>query len=699
MNRLKNYSNNLTNQRDHIFCIAIIVILLLRICMADRLPIYIISDSPHDDGWVVSRANALLTKQWFGPYNQYTLIKGAFSPLLMALSKLLGITFMHLNTLLYCAACIFFLIAIEPLFKGRVSKLFCFLILLFNPATFALETWQRVYRNGLSQWQVLFIFGGIIALYIRRERPIKELIPWSVMTGISLWGFINTREDGIWIYPFVLFSTLITIGTIGLKGSRRNGQGKTLNIKKVMCFVLPIIILISGNIALSLLNYVYYGTAITNDRTKGYYAKVIKDLYLIERDREDEERFSTKEYQDQYLNITTNTLEKAYAVSPTLASARDSINQAIIMWDSGEAMVDGEPYLDHMLFALRDGVAAAGYYKELQDTEQFYQKVHNELGKAYSDGRLKKSGVSLSAGAAPVKKEDITPLFREFYATAKYVLLFQDLAADVATINSEDESAAMFEDIAGGNVVYSPDMIAEIHGWAFAYDNDTNIELFSSTSDGDNWTRAQFMNSIDVYEYFKSNGVDYTNASTARFNLEVPITNSIGEEVIRFYDGNGVLLKECPIDTIVLGQGCFEERFCYLIDDITQKNSLLSLEYANAKKIVERVNIVTDTYRDCSIWLAGLAVVAYIFNSIIIIIKGFKRIGNVALAAWLLQTGILLSIMVFLLCISYMTVTTFNARVYLYLSPVYVLMLAFYGVSISTAFETYVMLRKSKRQR
>lgn len=157
--------------------ITIIVIVgllfLLRFLLSNRLPIFIIGNSPHDDGWIVRRAVYFLHGQWMGPYDQYTLIKGVFSPLLLAFSIGIGATFQGLNTMLYCSACLNFTIAVRPILKRRWTQLFCLVILLFNPITYALQTGQRIYRNGISQWQLLLIFGSLIALFLRRKNSTR----------------------------------------------------------------------------------------------------------------------------------------------------------------------------------------------------------------------------------------------------------------------------------------------------------------------------------------------------------------------------------------------------------------------------------------------------------------------------------------------------------------------------------------------
>ena len=76
--------------------------------------------------------------------------------------------------------------------------------------------------------------------------------------------------------------------------------------------------------------------------------------------------------------------------------------------------------------------------------------------------------------------------------------------------------------------------------------------------------------------------------------------------------------------------------------------------------------------------------------------------GNLAarLQEWLLETGVLLSCLLFAACVAYMTATTFFARVYLYLSPMYVMELLFSGVAIPFAAEmlldTFVKKHKER---
>ena len=134
---------------DNCYAIVFIILLmLLKQVFVGRLPAVIHADMPHDDLWVVKAAVYLLEGQWLGPYDQYTLIKGAFSAMVLAFARWTGASFIGLNTFLYSLACLAFVNAIKPLFRRNWPLYLIFVILLFNPLTYAAETWQKIYRNG-----------------------------------------------------------------------------------------------------------------------------------------------------------------------------------------------------------------------------------------------------------------------------------------------------------------------------------------------------------------------------------------------------------------------------------------------------------------------------------------------------------------------------------------------------------------------
>lgn len=655
--------------------LAMAVLVLLRYALSASLPPYIISNSPHDDGWVVQKAGFLLNGGWLGPYNQYTLIKGVFSPLLMAFTRGIGVSYLGFNTALYCASCAIFIAAIAPVFQRNWVRLTIFTVLLFNPISYALQTWQRIYRNGISQWQILLIFGAIFAVYIRRDWDWRVLLKWEILAGVALWSFINTREDGVWMYPFVLCAILVTIIAYCW-------QIKTWKTRRIALFVLPLVILLLGNICLKMINFNVYGAAVINDRAGGNYAKVVRDLYLIDPDPESEKKFSAEEYQDQYYNIYTSTLKKAYRVSPTLSVMQSEIDDAVAMWDSWDTLVDGEPFADHILFAIRDGVAAAGHYTDLGETENLYGQIHKELTHAFQDGTIAKRGLSLTAMTAPFQWEDVSAVFAEIPKTLHSVVSFENVNCQIIDPTGPESGIAQFELMSGTRAVRLPQQSITAAGWAFAYQNGKVLSASVCTADGAPVANVQFLPSEDVFDFFLDNAsTAYENARTCRFSLEILGYELSDQLILRFIDETGNIVAEVPLADAPEGEGVFNDDMCYCFDNLQDSSSGAEILYSGTMPFVNRANWVGFLYQRMNPFMFLMAVIIYgCFLGWLLLHPKQRTAQQTALC--LLTSGLLLSLILFVVCMSYMTATTFLARQPIYLSSAYVLCIAFIVVSL-----------------
>lgn len=664
--------NRTTGQQGAIIMITIVGLLIfLRFSLSNRLPAYIIADSPHDDGWMVQRAAYLLQGAWMGPYDQYTLIKGVFSPLLMAFSVAIGVTFRGLNTALYCFSCLIFVIAVRPILKRRWTQLACFVMLLFNPITYALQTGQRIYRNGMSQWQLLLIFGCLMALFLRRGNGCKSLVKWALLGGAALSAFFQTREDGVWAYPFVIVAIIATIIACLLE--------KKCSWKRILLFVLPLVLVLVANAAVAAVNNIYYGAAVTNDRDGGNYAKVMQDLYLIEPDAGEDELYQSEAYQHLYYNIYVSTVEKAFSASPTFASAAQPIRDAITLWDSGEELQDGEPFADHILFAIRDGVKGAGYYQSLPETEVFYGKVHQELRAAFQDGRLQKRGVSLSAMAAPLKKGDLSKTFALLPEFLRTVVRFEGVSSAVIPAAGSDSSIKRFSLLSGGDYYNASSDVLKGSGWALAYDNEVQLTAALCDADGKVLYNVPFVSGSDVFDYFTSAGVDYVNAKNCRFSFALEGYDLDRGLTLRFTDSNGRIYRQIPVDGTA--EGGSDGEFQYAIDMLTVENERDYFEEFYAR-FVNRANAVIRVYQSLGVAVAVLACLSYL-GATLTLMQEFRRKQKLqTLSVWLLLTGVALSLLLFLLCMCYMSATTFFAGGYLYQSSAYVLLLMFCGTAI-----------------
>jgi hypothetical protein len=652
------------------------LLILLRLALSSRLPSYILADMPHDDAWVVFRAISILKGHWLGTYDQFTLIKGPFSPLLMAFSSGVGVTFRGLNTALYCAACVIFILALRPVLKNNWLALFVLAVVLFNPLPYALETGQRIYRNGIGQWQILLLLSCLIALFLRRNEDRRVILRWALGAGFTLGALLETREDTGWIYPFVLGSIAVTclFFLLEKQGAR----------KHIAIFLIPIVFPFAFNSTVRAMNYLHYGMAITNDRNGGNYAKVASDLLAITPDAADDALYGSQIEQGRYYNIYVSTMEKAFAASPTLKGVSPSIRDAIRTWASWQEVKNGELGTDHMLFALRDGVKAAGYYKTLRETEAFYGKVHDELQKAFENGTLVSRGFSVSPLIKRIQWPDITRAMSIMPRAIREVAGFEGVHAQSIPAAGSPKGISTFVQIAGGDY-YSLGNFIQSAGWAFAEDSNTRLSAAVYDDQGTQLMSVPFQPAKDVFDLYNN-----PNAKLSRFSFKIDGYDLKSGVSLRFLDQNGAVVWELPLDGTE-GCGAREGVFRYCMD-----MSMGDSSGDHFAPLVARANLVIDVYKTVTPIASILACLVYLAATIKLVGELRRKNYKDTLPVWLILTGLGLTFMLFVSAMSLITATSFHALSYIYTAPAYLLLLVFCSISVVWGFESVKEYRKHR---
>jgi len=642
-----------------------VAFIMLRIILSGRLPTYLLPEMPHDDGWVFSRATYILNGSWLGPYDQFTLIKGVFSPLFLAFASQSGFTFNGLNTALYCIACVVFAAAVRPIIKSQWLQVLLFVGLLFNPITYALDTGQRVYRNGIGQWQILLIFACLIAVFLRRGENWKTLSKWLITGGLVLGAFLQTREDGTWIYPFVLGSFILQALMFLL-----NKEGPK---KRVLVFLLPMLIAWTMYGVTAAVNYVHYGAPVVNDRGGGNYAKVASLLYAITPNADDEKRYEAEPYRDLYYNIYVSTMEKAFTASPTLNGLSKEIRAAIRQWASWEEIKTGEVSTDHMLFALRDGVRAGGYYKSLPETEAFYGAVYQELQSAFDNGTLTKRGFPISPLIKRLRLKDIGPIIDLMPISIKNIAHFRDVSSKVAPSLGSAVGIKRFNLLAGGDYITGTGTLSG-SGWAFSEDDNARVSGGLYDASGSMITILSFGPGDDVFAAFDGK---FQNAHRSRFAFNIEGYDLKSGLTIRFYDKAETLLAEVPTDGSAACGGS-DGSFKYCIDSMTSETPIFDF----FAQFVDRANMMIAVYQKLTPIIAILACLSYLAATALTVVEVRKKQISKTLPAWLIMTGIGATFLIFMLAMCIITATSFNSMTYyLYTGPAYLLLLMFCGVS------------------
>lgn len=438
-NTLKNYG----------LVIFIIIVSIIKIISILNIPIYAIAPSSIDDRLMINIGNSLLSKKWLGTYDQFTLVKGMMFPLFLAISHYIGIPYTVATICLYIISSIIFIHMLKNIIKNKYLLGFIFLVLVFNPVTTSINTLSRVYRNCLTPSQVLLIIGCCMQVYFKINEKTKTKYLWAILGGISLASFYNTREDSVWIIPFIMFFIIITI--IKILINKEKTKNKLTN---VICVFIPCIILIATNTIISTLNYKYYGIYTTNELNNSAFTRAMKNIYAVKNSDNIE-----------YVSVSRKKLEEIYKVSPTMNQLKDNLDNAIEIYMVADRHPSDNEVEDGWFFwCLRHAVSTAGYYDTAQHAEEIYNKISDEIEQAFKEGNLEKQNVMPSALMSPWREGHFEKLCNAFAKILYFVPSYTDVTTEaLESIGDGSDGIALFEELTNNKAIYPNDSYKTIY--------------------------------------------------------------------------------------------------------------------------------------------------------------------------------------------------------------------------------------------
>lgn len=378
---------------------------------------------PHDDLLFVTLAENIIRGNWLGDYNQLTLIKGPFYPIFIAAAYLLDIPLLTAQQILYAFAGAVFIWALFPVISNRWLLAGIFAFLLFNPFSYNYPAVGRVFRLGIYQSLGLLVFASLLGVYIRSNFSLKKAAGWAVLSGLALSAFWHTREESIWIVPSLLLLTLAAIYC-----NRKSDSSRRVALTVV--FLLPIVIWAGATYTLRMLNLSHYGISATIEVETPEFESAYGGLLRIKSDK-----------WRQYYPVVKDVREQAYKVSPTFREVEQYLEG-----DVGKRWVALARTYDipagFFIWAFRDAVAYAGYYKDGPQTMEFYRKMGLEIDAACETEKLdcRPRITSLVPTWHPEYNKLFVPTFVSVF---KRIILFQDFSADTRGIMSNGSSQLM----------------------------------------------------------------------------------------------------------------------------------------------------------------------------------------------------------------------------------------------------------------
>lgn len=654
----------------YLFGVMVVVTAIIKQLLVKGLTIYAIPAAACDDQLMRDWAYTLSRLEWTGPFNSYIFLKDPGFSFYLAVCYRLHLSYIMTTTLLYSIGAVVFAYAIKRVFNKSWMAYIVYTIVLFNPVSFALQTLQRVYRNGFALALTLIFVGCLLNFYfsILNNKLIVPII-WSILLGLTIGYLWVTKNDTIWLLPLTIAVMMISAGILFFK--MRNMK----SIPRYVMLLAPImgILLFSGiKDYFNVKTYGYKGIE--------YYGPAIDDItgYIAD------DATNT-------VSISRESFHKLCEVSPTLDSIWDEMQDKMDLYGVYDtAPNDGNVDDGWFGWALVDAVKEAGYYDSCKDANEFYKSVYEELENAYASGAVSKKQESFLQKYHLDNRERRSELYATIKTAIQYMASFNDANA-VAFESDYDGGLGVwsFENLTNDIALYrySDDDFC-VEGWLLFTDYDMyNMEVFIEDDAGNQYTEVEFIESDDVVDAVKDIG-DYPWANKCRYKVS---WNKLTEDdttdyyFVAYQDGD-------VVGKVKIMAGSYENLNnvqIYGNEDVYYTSDMDDVKYNNANRVIDRLNIISSIYQKGGLYLYRFGMFAFIvitgFTMYELIKKRYELINP-----WLVITGLFLSVMVLCFGIAKTHLDETPAINYMYLSSGYSLLIASWSISIVKMFEIIV---------
>ena len=369
---------------------------------------------PHDMLNYIEHAKFLSMGQWFGPYNQLTLIKMPMFAIFLATIQEFGIPVTLALTVLYATACYIACVAIRPIIHNPRILSLIFLVTYFQPLSSGSESWI-LSRGPFNTALACLVASSALAVFIRAKDSFDRLIRWMCLLGASLTAFYLTREEAIWIFPLVV----LMLSAYALRVYR---WSLTEFKSRIALLLIPVVIGVSAISGIVLANKFVYGWATLVELQTPEYLSAYNSMIRIE-----------VEGADRHVAAPREARNIAYAVSPAANELRPFLEGAIgAAWSAnacdGRTSCPAGFLAGWFMWALRDAAAAAGHYKSGQDARGYYAAIGNQIDEACSAKKIRcrPKGNTL---LAPLSINDVPVVFNSLVTGVRIVLSYEQRSA------------------------------------------------------------------------------------------------------------------------------------------------------------------------------------------------------------------------------------------------------------------------------
>lgn len=411
-----------------IFILAILIVSILKQVLVNDMPIAANVALGIDDALMISMTKSITENNWIGEYGDAVISKGVSFPLILAFCYFTNIDYITMITILYTLACLCLIAVLSKKIKNKIVLFIIYTVTLFTPVMYSYQVMQRVYRNALIPSFSIMIISGYLYLFFSRddEEKICKRIIVSILTGTVLALFWYTREDSIWMIPFVAFMSIsLLIGII-----TKNKKITKEFLKNLVIILIPVALVFGYKNIICYQNYKHFGvyTVYNNEA----YNKAMKSLRKVKK----------YNYYDN-IDFTTTKLQRVAEVASSLSQIHPRLIELIYGYsliDSGP--IDGEVVNGWFPWALKGTLSEFGYYSDAKNTNDFFNTLHYEIETALDAGILEREDIK------PNISNKIKSVFEQAFQTFKALYRYDDINFRVETGNYEKGYDSTYKDFA-----------------------------------------------------------------------------------------------------------------------------------------------------------------------------------------------------------------------------------------------------------
>jgi len=335
--------------------------------------------APHDDFNFVEHARSILDGRWFGGYSQFTLIKGPFYPLFIALASDLSVPLRIAEMLLHALACAVAVWAIAPAVRSTAVRIGIFALLLFDPWTYDTTT-DRVIRGDVIEALTLLVVALSAGIVLRHRQDPVRTIPASAALGLPLAAFLLTREEGPWLYAFLLPLAVVYLFAVA-------PRSWPVLAKRSVPIVVAVGVAVACWAVVAATNLAVYGWFTTVELTSPEFKSAYGALARIVPSPE-----KNGEHVDQRVPVHFSALEAAYRVSSAARELKPSFDgpgaASLVSRSCEQLKACGGIAGAWFVWFFRDAVANAGHYSSGAEARRYYVTLAAQIDQACAEKRL-----------------------------------------------------------------------------------------------------------------------------------------------------------------------------------------------------------------------------------------------------------------------------------------------------------------------